>query len=193
MKLSTLTKTFVTLSYFACAALFAAPLVVDVTGTQSWGLQGDAGNTVLTYQVGAFSTITSIGYAVNVTAISPSWLSEIGVKFTDSADNGVLFTPGGDDDFQGTASYSGYYELSDFGLVFQVGADGILRLEFYESFNDYAGVDGFWNFGTLTFGITPAAGTDVPEPGSGILLGAGLAAMGYAARRRTRRAPAALM
>lgn len=189
MKLFTLAKTLVTLSFFACTSLFAAPLVIDVTGIQSWGLQGSSGNTVLTYQVGAFATVTSIGFDVNVSAISPSWLSEIGVKFTDSVGDGVLLNPSGDD-VQGTASYSGYFELSDFGLDFQVGADGILRIEFYEDFNDYAGVDGFWNFGSLTVGITPQV-VAVPEPGTGILLGAGLAAMGYAARRRSRRTPAA--
>lgn len=187
MTLSTLSKTLVSLSFLACTSLFAAPLVVDVTGIQSWGLQGNAGNTVLTYNVGAGATVTSIGFNVNLTAISPSWLSEISMKFTDSIGNGVIFNPGGSD-VQGTASYSGYYALSDFNLVFQVGADGILRLEFYESFDDFAGVDGSWNFGTLTFGITPAAVVDVPEPGSGILLGAGLGVMACAVRRRTLRA-----
>lgn len=187
MKLSTLTKTLVSLSFLACTSLFAAPLVVDVTGIQSWGLQGSAGNTVLTYNVGAGATVTSIGYNVNITAISPSWLSEISVKFTDSIGNGVQLKPSAND-VQGTASYSGYFELSDFDLDLQVGADGILRLEFYESFNDYLGVDGSWNFGTLTFGITPLAVVDVPEPGTGMLLGAGLGVMACAVRRRTLRA-----
>lgn len=188
MKLFSLTKTLVSLSFLACTSLFAAPLVVDVTGVQSFGVQGNAGNTVLSYNIGAGATVTSIGFDVNLTAISPSWLSEIRLAFTDSSGNGVRLTPGGGDEFQGTASYSGYYELSDFDLVFQVGADGILRLEFYESFNDYVGVDGSWNFGTLTFGITPAAVIDVPEPGTGMLLGAGLAVLACAARRRTLRA-----
>lgn len=187
MKLATLSKALVSLSLLACTSLFAAQLVVDVTGVQSFGLQGNPGNTVFTYNVGAGATVTSIGFDINLTAISPSWLSEIGVAFTDSAGNGVMLNPGGDDEFQGTASYTGYFDLSDYGLVFQVGADGILRLEFFESFNDYTGADGFWNFGSLTFGITPQAVVGVPEPGTGILLGMGLAAIGYAVRRRTRR------
>jgi hypothetical protein len=37
------------LSFFACTSLFAAPLVVDVTGVQSNGEFGDPDNTVLTF------------------------------------------------------------------------------------------------------------------------------------------------
>jgi hypothetical protein len=189
MSLASFNKLLVSLSLFACSSVFAAPLVVNIAGVTSEGEIGDSGNTVLNFNVGANSVITSVAYSLNLTAFSPSWLSEIGLAFTDSDGiEGVVFNPGFGDDNPGTATYTGSADLIDFGLDFAVGADGILRLEFYEDFDDFAGVDGIWNFGTLTFGVEPVnvevPPGEVPEPATGLLLGAGLAMMGYAGRRR---------
>jgi hypothetical protein len=146
--------------------------------------------------VGANATIISVTYNVNLTAPSPSWLSDFGLAFTNSGvSDGVLLTPGFDDDGPGTGTYSDMLDLVAEGLSFTVDADGILRLEFYENFDDVAGVDGIWNFGTITFNtdadVPTVPGTDVPEPATGMLMGAGLALMGYTARRRRNRAHAA--
>ena len=190
MFLRSLSKLLVTLSLFACTSVFAAPLVVDVTGIQSFSQVGDSRNTVLTFNVGAFATITGISYNVNLTAFAPSYLAELGLYFGDATQTaGVFLTPGFQDANPGTASYSGSGDLVQLGLAFQVGADGILRLEFFEGFDDASvSPDGIWNFGTVTF-ITDAATVpgDVPEPASGLLMGAGLALMGYTARRRNAR------
>jgi hypothetical protein len=195
MKLSSVAKALASLSFLACTSLFAAPLVVDVTGVQSVGEIGDPGNTVMNLNVGANATITAISYSVNLTAFNPSWLSEIGLAFTDSDGiEGVVFNPGFDDENPGTATYADSADLTALGLSFSVGADGILRLEFYEDFDDsQVNPDGRWNFGTITFNVeggtvlppvdpgTP--GGQVPEPASALLIGAGLAALGYRRRR----------
>jgi hypothetical protein len=138
---------------------------------------------VLTFNVGANATITSIDYSVNLTANSPSWLSELGLAFTDSDGfEGVVFNPGFGDEFDGTDTYAGSADLLDFGLSFNVGSDGILRLEFYEDYDDFAGADGVWNFGSITFGIEPEFAA-VPEPSTALLLGAGVMLIGLGRRR----------
>jgi len=156
--------------------------LVDVTGIQSLGEYGAAGNVVLSFFVGANATITTVDWNVNLTANNPSWLSELTVTFGSSAGNdGVRFSPGyGDDDF-GTNTYSGSASLEDLGLSFQVGADGILRLEFHEGFDD-AGVnpDGVWNSGSLTFGVA----APVPEPSTYGMMALGLLGVAAVARRR---------
>jgi len=183
MILRFLSKLLVSLSLLACTPVFAAPLVVNVAGIQSYATIGDSGNTVLTFNVGAFATITGIAYNVNLTAFNPSYLSELALYFGDSDQTtGVFFTPGFEDTHPGTGTYADAADLVALGLDFQVGADGLLRLEFYEDFNDTSVTpDGIWNFGTITF-LTDAV--DVPEPASGLLIGAGLALIGYGARRR---------
>ncbi|MBD8528595.1 MULTISPECIES: PEP-CTERM sorting domain-containing protein [unclassified Massilia] len=198
MSLSSLPKLLASLSFFACSSLFAAPIVINVAGIQSIGEFGDAANPVFTYNVGANATITNVSYSVNVTAFSPSYLSEISFAITDSGvSDGVLFTPGFEDDNAGTASYTATTILADEGLSFSVGADGILRVEFYDAFDDGAvNPDGIWNFGTITIAfepdvdvpVDPGPGTDVPEPASALLLGVGALAMGYGRRRRAAKA-----
>ena len=187
MSFRSLSKALIGLSMLVCSTVFAAPLVVNVAGIESYGDYGDAANTVLTFNVGANVTITGISYSVNVTAFTPSWLSELTLAIEDSSQaSGVFFSPGFADDSPGTGSYTDSADLVALGLDFQVGADGILRLEFFEGFDDFTGADGIWNFGTITFttdAVDPPTG-DVPEPASGLLMGAGLAVIGYSARRR---------
>ena len=193
MALRSLNKLFLGLSFFACTSVFAAPLTFDVTGIQSYGVRGQPENPVFTFNVGANATVVSVSYNVNITAFDPSYLSELGLAFTATDLNiGAGLLPGFGVDASGTGSYSGMSDLVAQDLSFSVGADGILRLEFFEGYDDGAvSPDGIWNFGTVTFNFAGDAvdpGTDVPEPATGLLLGAGLAAMGYAARRRRARA-----
>ena len=184
MTFSSLHKLIAGLSFFVCSTAFAAPLVVDVTGVESIGELGDTENTVLSYNVGANARITGVSYSINLTAFDPSWLAELGLAFTDSDSlEGVIVNPGFFDTDPGTASYTDAVNLVDLGLDFNVGSDGILRLEFYEDFDDFPGVDGIWNFGTITFEVEPVAA--VPEPSTALLFGAGVVMLGYGRRRRT--------
>jgi hypothetical protein len=95
----------------------------------------------------------------------------------------VFLRPGAGDNFAGTESYSsgGIIDLSDNGIADIVLSDGIVDLEFYESFDDAANaIDGQWVRGTLT--LEYEGGDVVPEPMSMMALAAGVA--GVLARRR---------
>jgi hypothetical protein len=184
MSLAFLNKLLVSLSLFTCSSVFAAPLVVDVAGIESHGFFGDPANTVLNFNVGANAIITSVAFSGTVSAYSPSFLSELTVAFSDShVNDGLFYYPGYFDIMPGTATYSESVDLVAAGLSFAVGADGILRLEFFETmFNDFGGADGIWDSGVLIFGVE--APGEASEPATGLLLGAGLAMMGYIGRRR---------
>ena len=186
MSLLFLKRLLVSLSIFACAPAFALPTLVGVAGIQSYGHLGDPLNTVLLVNVGAYSTIKGFSYNVNLTAHAPDYLRYMKVEFSPSDQRGgFLFTPGAQSLDYGTKTFSGNLNLADLGVSIPIGADGILRLEFFQSVDLNLGADGSWNFGSFTFfddRVAPVA--PVPEPASFLLIGAGLAVMGYAARRR---------
>jgi len=162
-------------------------LTFDVSGIASWGTLGDASNVVALLNIGAGSTLDQVGWNVNLTALAPSWLSEINVQFSDSAasqDKAISLPPSGTN-AAGTGSYvsSGLVDLTAANLSFAVGSDGKLRLEFYEAYDDILGArDGMWNSGTLTLAVTTA--TAVPEPGTYGLMALGMVGVLLAARRR---------
>ncbi|KQS04035.1 hypothetical protein ASG11_07050 [Sphingomonas sp. Leaf357] len=165
----------------------AATLVVNVAGGQGFAAFGGAGNTVRTYNVGAGSTITGVSYSVNITARGTSWLSEATLAFTNSLlSNGVFLSPGVGVDNAGTASYSGSADLVALGLSFAVGADGLLRLEYFDSFVDGELPDSIWNNGTVTFTYSPAASA-VPEPATWAMMIGGFGMVGGALRSRRRK------
>jgi len=157
----------------------------DVADIKSYGEYGAPGNEVFNLDVGANAWVTGIGWDVLLWANTPSWLSEMAVAFEDSAQlNGVLLNVGVEDSFAGLGSYSsgGIVDLVGLGLQFQVGADGKLRMEFFEDFDDSSvSPDGIWQRGALSVQVmTPA----VPEPATYALMLLGLAAVAGVARRR---------
>lgn len=155
----------------------------DVSGIPSNDSNGSPNNAVFELNVGAGAWITGIGWDVGITAYDPSWLSEMQVAFEDSSQSsGVYLTVGVGDTFSGTASYSsgGIVDLIGLGLDFHVGADGKLRLEFFEGFDDFPGeADGMWDRGTLSIQVAA-----VPEPSTYALMLLGMAGVAAVARRR---------
>jgi hypothetical protein len=159
--------------------------VINVAGIISYGEEGDSQNITRFINIGPGSTVVGIGWDVDVTAVSPSWLSELEVSFGGATGVRSLYlVVGAGSNISGTQSYSsgGVLDLVDPGFSFSVGADGVLRLEFLEFFDDsVVPYDGIWNAGTLTLEVLV-----VPEPSTYGLMALGLLAVGAAARRRSR-------
>jgi len=137
--------------------------------------------------VGQNALITGIGFNVTLFADSPSWLSEMVVAFIDDDDvDQVLLRPGVGINAAGTQAFSsnGIVDLVGLGLSFNVGASGVLTLEFFEGFDDFPNDwDGIWQSGLLTIQAT-TPGTVVPEPATVGLLAFGLIAIGVVRRRQ---------
>ena len=186
MRFNTILKTLIAVALCASNFALANPLVLDVTGIQSVDIRGSRDNTVLYFDAGANSTITTVGYDIDITGFGVSWLSEMRMVFTNSAGLGVIFTPANSaaDRHAGTGHYAGFVDLDDINLRFNVPDDGILRVEFYETLNDVTGSDGQWDSGTVTFGVQEAADAPVPEPSTALLTGAGLALLGWLSKRK---------
>jgi len=145
----------------------------------SWDLVLDPDNAVVLVDVGAAlgvpggpATMNGIGWDVTLEAVGTSWLSELRVYFDDNIAPdliGLFLRPGVGSNFPGVGSFSsgGVIKLADAGIPDILLPDGILRLEFHETFDDVANaIDGYWRSGSLTIQA-------IPEPASMLLLALG--------------------
>ncbi len=155
----------------------ALTTVINLTNVESRDALRAPINIVQNVNLGANAQVIGIGWDLTIETIGFSWRNEARVAFEDSAlSTGVFLTPGTDAS-PGFGSYSsgGIVNLVDLALDFTVGADGVLRLEFWESFVDNPGAaDAILN-GSLTIQY-------VPTPGALAVLGLG----GLVATRRRR-------
>lgn len=168
----------------------AAVLTVQLHDVANYGNLSDPSNIVNSYNIGAFSEVVAFSYDVTITAYNPSWLSEASIYISDSATLGSFgVRPASGIGHSGIETFSGSRDLTALVRSFLVGADGILRVEFAESFDDLDGVDSLFN-GTLSFTYNPFV-AGVPEPASWALMIGGFGLVG-GALRRSRRAVAAI-
>jgi hypothetical protein len=158
---------------------------LDISGAQSWDDLWDSDNEVRLVDVasaiglpaGTAVTLNGIGWDVTIETVGISYLSEAQMYFDDQINPdgyGLFLTPGVNDWFPGTATYSsgGIIDLEDNGIPNVALPDGIVRLEFLETFDDYANaVDAnYLAMSTLHLDI-------VPEPAGLALLGLGTLAL----------------
>lgn len=117
---------------------------VDMTGIDSWDGIDDTDNIIIDLNIGAGNSMTGGSWDVGIASAGASWLSEATILFSDStgsADpNGINLSPGAGEDAPGDMEFSSggvVLDFSDNALPDVIaGADGILRLQFFESFDD---------------------------------------------------------
>lgn len=110
------------------------------TANGGW-FSGDPNNRVRNLNIGAGNQLTGLAIDVRVQAIAPSWLDEARLMFSSTNPNAhaVQYTPGLGMEQPGTINHSsnGVFSFAGAGIQHVVaGADGILRVEWFETFND---------------------------------------------------------
>lgn len=159
-----------------CTAMFAAPLfaqdTIDISGLQSWNLDGDPSNQTGVYYPGSLDPelgyiILYIEYDITIQTIGESWLSEVNLRYgnSDGTFHGSwpdVLTPGIGADYSGTQRFTGSF-LTDIHL----NIDGEFHVELFESFDD----DPFAADAILLPGSTLTFGRFIPTPSGITLLG----------------------
>jgi hypothetical protein len=157
----------------------------DVAGIFSYETLGSPLNEVRFIDIGPFSEVIGRGYDVTLFAQTPSLLTDFNVYASDSAGQRGIFIFFTSDVVPGVGTYSsnGILPLEQFS--FSVGADGLLRLEFFELFSDFPGeADGVYREGQLRFQIRPGSAPVIPEPATWAMMILGFGLVGASMRRR---------
>tara|TARA_R110002072_G_scaffold42064_13_gene118243 strand:+ start:26546 stop:27127 length:582 start_codon:yes stop_codon:yes gene_type:complete len=176
IKMNMVTRCVGVLAMGLCASVGHAQEVIDVSGMQSWGLDGDVLN-----ELGVFATTQSgdpeiggivlgITYDLTIETFGSSWLSDVNIRFgnSDGTFHGAwpdTFTPGLGVDQGGVQRFTG-----SFATDFHLNADKEFHMTLFESFDDNPG------FADAVFreGSTITLEYFIPAPTTSAMLGMGL-------------------
>mgnify|MGYP001474766876 CR=1 FL=1 len=118
----------------------------DLTGILSMDPIGDPDNIIVDLNIGAGNQMTGVSWDAGIMTVGASWLSEADVTFSDSTGaltdpNAIRLTVGAGEDGPGDMDFTSGGMVLDFSdnmlPNITAGADGILRLEFSDSFDDF--------------------------------------------------------
>jgi len=183
-------KTASIIALMAAAGLANAGIAAsaDISGLDSWDVEGDLDNVVFTYDLAAGAgfasgtdlVVSAVAWDTIFTSAGASWGSEatIAMDFDGDGMNDLYITPSstGAPVTSEANSSGGFVYLNDAGIGDILAVDGTIVIELFESFDDVDGVvDGTW-------GPDSSVSFLVPAPGAAALLGLG----GLVATRRRR-------
>lgn len=144
--------------------------LVTVDGKTTGGgyNSGDPDNSTQSYFIGEGNQIVGVGWEINIATVGTSWLSESSVAIVTNAgdETGLFLSPGTGDNGPGDSDYSseGILLLADAGIPPIVAdASGSVFLEWFETFDDGAGVDSNWSDSSAPVTL-PAGLTLLVEP-----------------------------
>jgi hypothetical protein len=145
--------------------------VVDLSGLESWDLEGDPDNQIFNIDRspgGKFGVILGVSYDFTVQTVGTSWLSDVNLNL--EIIDGWFHDPfwpepfalGPGDNFGGTQRYTGFFEAD-----VHLNPDGKFNVSLFESFDDQPdGVDAI-----LLEGSTLTVHWFIPSPGTGAVFG----------------------
>jgi hypothetical protein len=158
---------------------------IDISGLQSWGLDGNPDNETGIYYPGELDPelgyiILTIDYDITIQTFDGSWLDEVNIRFgnSDGTFDGDFwpdtFIPGQGSSFSGTQRFVGSF-ITDIHL----NEDAEFRVTLFEDFDDnLLGPDA-----VLLPGSTMTLGLFIPSPGTANLLLFGVLITGTRRRR----------
>jgi len=168
----------------ASTTTFAQDDTIDISGLQSWGLDGDPDNETGIYFPGELDPelgyiILRIDYDITIQTLGQSWLDEVNIRFgnSDGTFDGSwsdTFIPGLGSSFSGTQRFVGSF-LTDIHL----NEDAEFRITLFETFDDNL----FSPDAVLLPGSTMTFVRFIPSPGTANMLLFGALITGTRRRR----------
>lgn len=169
----------------ACLAMPAlADDTIDISGLESWGVDGDIQNQNAVFFPGPLDPelgyiILRIDYDITIETFGNSWFSDLNIRFgnSDGTFHGTwpdTFAPAAGADFGGIQRFTGSF-FTDIHL----NEDAEFHLELFESFDDNPGAldAALLSGSTMTFGVF------IPAPGGASLLAVTAITIGSRRRR----------